>query len=565
MYTVAIKNKCFGVILELYVVSESRANVGLSIGYVTANTLRGLSAVLKAGCIAVSYVILEGVTESRAGVSHGVGCVTARTLRGLSTVSKTGCVAVGTIVVEGVTESLTVFYATYLTYGESGTGSCATGMTESIKVYGVARELSATIHTVNYVIVATVIYTVGIDVVFYNYSAFGMTESLNSYVDTRELGGTNSTVNYVVIATVVYTVGRDDVLDNYRAFGVTESINSYVDTRELDGTNSTVNYVIIAAGVNAIGRDNVFYNYRAFGVTESVNYNVLGVEYLITYGTTYYEIVATVVYTVGENLVLIVALAGGMTESRYNDVGALKLLGAVTTVNYAVIVTVINTVRSNNVLRNGIERVVTDSGIDNVYTRELGGADLTVNYLVMITVYYTGRGHDVLVNRSRGSVAVRFNKFIYVYATASTCVSGKATLGTCRSGNNIYVVMLSSSYNVAACEFVTVLVDSYYLEGVRNLLVTVSGNLETTDAVVCCDRVGNVFIIAIYGVLISAIYLVPRELYLAAFLVGSGYCDGQITFAGQSVNTLSARGKSHSAGESNYESKHGYERANLSE
>ena len=214
MYTVAIENDCFGVILELYVVSESRANVGLSVGYVTANTLRGLGTVLKAGCIAVSNVILEGVAESSTGVSHGVGYVTTRTLRGLSAVSETGRVAVGTIVVEVVTESLTVFYATYFTNSERGTGSCATAVTESINGYGVARELGFTNSTVNYIVVATVIYTVGIDVVFYNYFTFGMTESLNGYSVALELSSTSDTVNYLIVATTVYTVGTVDVLCN---------------------------------------------------------------------------------------------------------------------------------------------------------------------------------------------------------------------------------------------------------------------------------------------------------------------------------------------------------------
>ena len=191
--------------------------------------------------------------------------------------------------------------------------------------------------------------------------------------------------------------------------------------------------------------------------------------------------------------------------------------------------------------------------------------NLTVNYVVMATIFFTSREYDIFANRISWGVTESANSCIYIGVTARTGVSGKTTFGTCGCGNNAGVGMLSRRYYISARELVAVIVYSYYLEGVFYLRLTVSGNLEITDAVVLCKRVGNVFIIAIYGVLNSAFYLVPGELHLSAFLVGSGYCDGQLTFAGQSVDALSTCDKSHSAGESNYESKYGYERAKLSE
>ena len=249
------------------------------------------------------------------------------------------------------------------------------------------------------------------------------------------------------------------------------------------------------------------------------NYNCYRVEYLVTSYTTLYVVVATGICTSSGNLVLSVKITFFMTESEINK----------------------------------------------IITAELHATNLTVNYFVVVTFCFTSSGYDIFSYRISEGVTELINVCINIGITTSTGVSGKATGCTCRCGNNADIVMLSGRCDVTAGEFVTLIVYRYYLEGVLDLFATVRCNLETTDAVVCYNRVGNVFIIAIYGVLISAIYLVPRELYLAAFLVGSGYCDGQLTFAGQSVYTLSTCGKSHSAGESNYESKYGYERAKLSE
>ena len=367
------------------------------------------------------------------------------------------------------------------------------------------------------------------------------------------------------MATAVYTVWEDGVFYNCFAFGVTESINGYGIALKLSSTNNTVNYVIIATAVYTVGAYYILYNEGAFGMAISGYYDGLGAEYFITYGTTYYNVIVAFLYTVGEKLVFLMRDTLGVTLSGDDDGIALKLLKADAAVNYAVIVTVLNTVRVNNVLGYGIDRSVTGCGINNVYARELIVTDSTVNYLVMITVQHTGGGNNVFTCSLHGSVSESLNGIIYIHVSAGTGMSGKATLGTCGSGNNGCVVMLSSSCYIAASELVTVTVDSYYSEAVINLFAAVSGNLETTDAVECYNRVGNVFIIAIYGVLVSAVYAVPSELHLSAFLVGRGYCDGQLTFAGQSVSALSTRGKSHSAGESNYESKYGYERAKLSE
>ena len=321
------------------------------------------------------------------------------------------------------------------------------------------------------------------------------------------------------MATAVYTVGEDGVFHNCFAFGVTESINVHGLAGELGVTNGTVNHSVVATAIYTVGGDSIFYNSRTVGMSCSGNYNCFGVENFVTSYTTLYVVVAAIFFTSSGNFVLSVKSAFLMTES----------------------------------------------GIGNIITAKLHVTNLTVNYVVMATFFFTSRGYDIFANRISGGVTESANSCIYIGVTARTGVSGKTTFGTCGCGNNAGVGMLSRRYYISARELVTVIVYSYYFEGVFYLRLTVSGNLEITDAVVLCKRVGNVFIIAIYGVLNSAFYLVPGELYLSAFLVGSGYCDGQLTFAGQSVDALSTCDKSHSAGESNYESKYGYERAKLSE
>ena len=366
---------------------------------------------------------------------------------------------------------------------------------------------------------ATAVYTVGEDGVFHNCFAFGVTESINVHGIARTLGVTNGTVNHSVIATAVYTVGEDGVFHNCFAFGVTESINVHGIARTLGVTNGTVNHSVIATAIYTVGGDSIFYNSRTVGMSCSGNYNCFGVENFVTSYTTLYVVVAAFFFTSSGNFVLSVKSAFLMTESRIGNIVAFEHLAT----------------------------------------------NLTVNYVVVATFFFTSRGDDIFANRISGGVTESANSCIYIGVTARTGVSGKTTVGTCGCGNNAGVSMLSRRYYMSACELVAVIVYSYYFEGIFYLRLTVSGNLEITDAVVLCKRVGNVFIIAIYSVLNSAFYLVPGELYLSAFLVGSGYCDGQLTFAGQSVDALSTCGKSHGAGESNYESKYGYERAKLSE
>ena len=153
------------------------------------------------------------------------------------------------------------------------------------------------------------------------------------------------------------------------------------------------------------------------------------------------------------------------------------------------------------------------------------------------------------------SVNVRVNVLI----TASTGVCGVTVGGAGSIGNNIVVVVLCSSLYGAVGERVALLVESYYLEGVGNLTVTVRGNIKTAYAVVGNYRVSKVLLVTIYGVLICADDLVPRKLYFSALLIGRGNGDCHFTLAGEHVNVLRVSCNCHRASEREDEHEYSYE------
>ena len=105
-----------------------------------------------------------------------------------------------------------------------------------------SAKLLATNSTVNYCLVATVVYAIGSNIVFNNCLAFGMTKSGNNYSLTAGLCTTNGTVGYVVVRTVVYTVGINVVFNNYVASLMT-----------LNGKSCINNSYIVVSGVNGCG------------------------------------------------------------------------------------------------------------------------------------------------------------------------------------------------------------------------------------------------------------------------------------------------------------------------
>ena len=229
-------------------------------------------------CIGIVFE-LELVSEDRAFVKHGFGCAASViTGSGLVTVLKAGCIAVRDVLGEGVT-----------------------GGVESNVLSG---NLNAANGTVNYVILATGVKTVGSVVILNLICTLGMTESVKSNVLAGNLNVTYGAVNYVILATGSYTVGVNVVFYNSIHFGVTESVKSNVLARNLNVTYGAVNYVILAAGVETVGVNVVFYNSIHFGMTESVKSNVLARNLNVTYRTVNYVILATGSYTVGSNVVL---------------------------------------------------------------------------------------------------------------------------------------------------------------------------------------------------------------------------------------------------------------------
>ena len=126
-------------------------------------------------------------------------------------------------------------------------------------------------------------------------------------------------------------------------------------------------------------------------------------------------------------------------------------------------------------------------------------------------------------------VSESVNVIAYVLVTTSASVGCIATFGTGRIGNVCVIVVLCGSDKSAERKLVAVSVNSYYLEGVKNLIFTVCSNLKAADAVVGCDGVSYVLLAVIYSVRISAAYLVPRKLYLTTLLIGGSNRDGHIT------------------------------------
>ena len=138
-----------------------------------------------------------GVTES--GIKN---CITYGTGLGVGTIS---CCS-GGMTESGIKNCIT--YGTGLCVGTIS--CCARGVTESGKDNVHAAYLSITNGTVNYVVVRTVVHTVGKDFVFYNDFTCGVTESGNDNIHAAERYVTYVTVNNDVVRTVVYAIGNGD-------------------------------------------------------------------------------------------------------------------------------------------------------------------------------------------------------------------------------------------------------------------------------------------------------------------------------------------------------------------
>ena len=240
-------------------------------------------------CIGIVFE-LELVSEDRAFVKHGFGCAASViTGSGLVTVLKAGCIAVRDVLGEGVTGGVesnvlsgnlnaangTVNYVILAT-GVKTVGSvvilnliCTLGMTESVKSNVLAGNLNVTYGAVNYVILATGVETVGVNVVFYNSIHFGMTESVKSNVLARNLNVTYRTVNYVILATGSYTVGSNVVLGNCR-----KGIVTGCSTGSTDSILGSTAVVTDSSGAAVGGTGCVVVKYViGEGVTESSAYS----------------------------------------------------------------------------------------------------------------------------------------------------------------------------------------------------------------------------------------------------------------------------------------------------
>ena len=399
-------------------------------------------------------------------------------------------------------------------------------MTESVNGNVLAGNLSVTNGTVNYVVVATYVGTVGKAVVLNNNVAIGMTESVNGNVLTGNLGVTNGTVNYVVVATCIGTVGKNVVFNNNVAIGMTESVNSNVLAGNLGVTNGTVNYVVVATCVGTVGKNVVFNNNVTVGVSKRGNYEIidnlaLSVEVERTSGT---GVVAynTGVKTVGLNTLVPVLAKELVTEFSVNHVLAAKLSVASATVNNIVVVTVENTSRIYGVFNHSLVRCVTE----------------LLNYVILIGL------------------------------TVITGVNGVAVLGTGGShGSAGEVNVLCGSGNGRGSKNNVVRIKSYNCVGVVDGLFAVSRDLMTGKNIVVCDGVVCQLAITVYSILYRSVNLVPGKFYLATFLVG---CSLEI-FEGINVahcckvNGLRACGHCHSTCKCNNECEHSHEREKLSE
>ena len=240
-------------------------------------------------CIGIVFE-LELVSEDRAFVKHGFGCAASViTGSGLVTVLKAGSIAVRDVLGEGVTGGVesnvlsgnlnaangTVNYVILAT-GVKTVGSvvilnliCTLGMTESVKSNVLAGNLNVTYGAVNYVILATGVETVGVNVVFYNSIHFGMTESVKSNVLARNLNVTYRTVNYVILATGSYTVGSNVVLGNCR-----KGIVTGCSTGSTDSILGSTAVVTDSSGAAVGGTGCVVVKYViGEGVTESSAYS----------------------------------------------------------------------------------------------------------------------------------------------------------------------------------------------------------------------------------------------------------------------------------------------------
>ena len=109
---------------------------------------------------------------------------------------------------------VTLFSASGISY------YCIVLVSESVNRNSFTAEFFVAYSTVYYVVVATLVYTVGSNVVFNYCFACSVSKCINSDGFTAEFFAAYSTVYYVVVSTVVYTVGSNVVFNNYFAFSV---------------------------------------------------------------------------------------------------------------------------------------------------------------------------------------------------------------------------------------------------------------------------------------------------------------------------------------------------------
>ena len=233
-------------------------------------------------------------------------------------------------------------------------------MSKCINRSGNSAELFVTYGTVDYGVIATLVYTIGIYVVLNNFLALGVTGCRNNGVNSANLCLTYGTVNYGVITAINGTLRCYVILDNGCAVGVTECVNNSVYSAELFVTYGTVDYGVVATIVFAIRSYVVLGNGSAVGVTKCVNNSVYSAELFATYGTVNYGVIAALVYAVGSYVVLDNRSAIGMTGCGNNGISSLKHLTTfgVGAVNYGVVATGVCTIRLYVILDNRLSRSV---------------------------------------------------------------------------------------------------------------------------------------------------------------------------------------------------------------
>ena len=141
---------------------------------------------------------------------------------------------------------------------------------------------------------------------FVNY--FCVTKCINHYCFTAKFNFTNCTVNYVIIRTVVYTVGSNVVFNYHVTICMTKSCNLVCYIR----MTANCTCVCCISTVYTIGSS----YYCIVIVTESINRDCFTSKLYVTYCTVNYVIVRTVVYTVGSNVVFNNHIAFCMTKCR---------------------------------------------------------------------------------------------------------------------------------------------------------------------------------------------------------------------------------------------------------